>query len=117
MKTKHIALLLVVAAVFVGCTTVAPTQFYRPASYAGAPYRISGKLEPMKGWAGRVHITINDRTVIKKDLPMFSNSTEVTGTYDGRAVTVVLTRVSTFVSSYLRAEVLIDNERAATLSF
>ena len=99
------------------CASVAPTQFYRPQNYNGEPYRISGKLEPMSGWAGRVTITINDQPVIVENLPLFSNSTEGKGTFQGKTVIAFITQVESLFSSYVRADVLIGNERAASLTF
>lgn len=101
----------------VGCTTTAQTQFYRPAGSVAEPYRIGGKLDPMSGWAGEVYVTINEQLVIQKKLPAFTNTTEVSGEYEGKSVTVVLTRIQTFGSNYVRADVMIGNERAASLTF
>ncbi|MCD6525768.1 MAG: hypothetical protein J7K75_02095 [Desulfuromonas sp.] len=121
MKKKTIYLLLLSIFLFcgllAGCSTIAPTQFYRPANYSGEPYRISGKLEPMKGWNGNVTITINDQIVIDKELPVFSNTTEAYGTYGGKNVSATITKVQTFTSAYHRVEVFVGAEKAATLTF
>ena len=109
--------LFVLAVVLVGCTTVAQSQFYRPANHAGEPYRISGELDAAKGWAGEVVVRINDEEVIRRKLPVFTTTTEVQGTFENKPVTVVLTRVTTLLSSYTRADVRIGNEHAATLTF
>jgi hypothetical protein len=114
----------VIITVFVvqSCASVAPTQFYRPQNHSGEAYRISDKLEPMSGWAGKVTITINDQPVndqpvITESLPVFSNSTEAKGSFQGKTVTAFITEVTSFLSSYIRADVHIENERAATLAF
>ena len=100
-----------------GCATTAQAQFYRPVNHSGEPYRIAGRLDPMKGWAGHLVITINEQEVIKKSLPVFTNTTDASGTFEGKNVSVTITRIQTFLSSYTRAEVYVGVERAATLTF
>ncbi|MEQ1668134.1 MAG: hypothetical protein ABL868_06735 [Sulfuriferula sp.] len=100
-----------------GCATTAPTQYYRPASYAGEPYRIAGKLEPSEGWNGVVAITVNEQVVISKPLPFFTNTTDASGMYNGKQVSATITRIHTFMSSYIRADVFIGAEKAASLTF
>jgi len=100
-----------------GCATTAQAQFYRPINHNGEPFRIAGRLDPMSGWAGVVVITINDKEVITKSLPVFTNTTDASGTYEGKNVSATITRIQTFLSSYTRAEVYIGSERAATLTF
>lgn len=74
-------------------------------------------MDPMSGWAGEVFITVNGQHVIQKKLPAFTNTTEVEGEFEGKSVLVVLTRVQTFGSNYVRADVMIGSERAASLTF
>jgi len=100
----------------VGCTTTAPTEYYRSADAPETVYRIGGEYDPNVGW-GEVTITINDESVIVERLPAFSNTAELTGDYAGKPVLVQLTKVRTFKSKYLRADVTIDKERAASLTF
>ncbi|WP_300458637.1 hypothetical protein [Desulfobacula sp.] len=101
----------------VGCATTAQTQFYRPVNYAGDPYQISGKFDPMKGWNGVVKIYINRIEVINKPLPVFTNSTDASGVFEDKKVSTTITRIKTFLSSYIRADVFIGSERAASLTF
>ena len=101
----------------VGCATTAQAQFYRPANYAGEPYQISGRLEPMEGWNGVVRIYINDREVINKSLPLFTNTTDASGVFEDKKISTTITRVETFMSSFIRADVFIGAERAASLTF
>jgi hypothetical protein len=115
-KTIPLILSLLVLGI-IGCTTTAQTEFYRPPGSMDEPYRIGGKMDPMSGWAGEVYITINDELVIQKKLPAFTNTTEVIGEYEGKSVIVLLTRVQTFGSNYVRADVTIGSERAASLTF
>lgn len=118
MKKIYLVIgVIITVFVFQSCASVAPTQFYRPQNHSGEAYRISGKLEPMSGWAGKVTITINDQPVITESLPVFSNSTEAKGSFQGKTVTAFITQVTSFLSSYIRADVHIENERAATLAF
>lgn len=113
MKPAILALAIVVS----GCATTAQTQYYRPANYSGAPMQIAGRFDPMQGFAGRGIVTINGETVVEKDMPLMTNTTEASGSYKDKPVTVVFTRIQTFMSSYVRADVMIGNERAASLTF
>ncbi len=109
--------ILVTASLLVGCATTAQTQFYRPANYSGEPYQISGKLEPMKGWNGVISIYINNQEVINKPLPLFTNTTDASGNFEDKKISTTITRVNTFMSSFIRADVFIGAERAAILTF
>jgi hypothetical protein len=71
----------------------------------------------MSGWVGIITITINEQEVIKKNLPVFTNTTDAFGEFDGKKITVTITRVRTFASSYIRGEVFVGSERAAILTF
>ena len=115
-KTPLIALSIVGLAV-IGCTTVAPTEYYRPVGSVEKPYRLSGQFDPNEGLAGEVTITVNDEPIIKERLPVFSNTAEMAGEYKGKPVLVYVTRVRNFSSNYLRADVIINKERAVSLTF
>ena len=117
MRKTTAIILSLFALVIVGCTTIAPTEYYRSADALESVYRIGGKYDPNISWAGEVTITINDESVIVEKLPAFSNTAELTGEYEGKTVLVQLTKVRTFKSKYLRADVTIDQERAASLTF
>lgn len=119
IKIKKILplILSILTLAVVGCTTSAQTEFYRPAGSAEAPYRIGGQLDPNTGLAGEVSITINETVVIREKLPPFTNTSELSGEYAGQSVLVVLTKVRSFGSKYVRADVTIGNERAASLTF
>jgi hypothetical protein len=99
-----------------GCTTHAPTQGYRPANYAGVPWQIGGYNDSLS-LNGVIHITINGTEVIKKGVPVLGNITEATGSYEGKAVTATITKVQQAFSSYIRADVFVNGEKAASLSF
>ncbi len=114
-RTLFIGLALLALA-FVGCSTVTQTAFYRPANYQGEAIRISGKFVP-DAWTGTVFISVNDKEIMKKRVPAFTSSTEVKGDWDGKAITVVLTRINTFMSHYIRADVFFGSEKATTLTF
>lgn len=117
MNKKTVLILSLFTLVIVGCTTTAPTEYYRSADALETVYRIGGEYDPNIGWAGEVTIIINDESVIVAKLPAFSNTAELTGEYAGKPVLVQLTKVRTFESKYLRADVTIDQERAASLTF
>jgi hypothetical protein len=121
MNKRFITLLLIGAVIAIstltGCATTAQTEFYRPANHAGDPYRIAGSFEPMEGWNGVVRITVNEKQVIEKSLPLFTNTTDAVGTFEGKKVSTTITRVQTFASSFIRADVFMGSERAASLTF
>jgi hypothetical protein len=117
MKKTTPFMLTLFTLVIVGCTTTAPTEYYRPANAADTVYRIGGEYDPNVGWAGEVTITINDEAVIRERLPAFTNTAELSGEYAGKPVQVLLTKVRTFKSKYLRGDVRIDNERTVSLTF
>lgn len=100
----------------VACTTTAPPELYAPAGSIEPPYRIGGELDPFSGGYAVVKITINEEVVIQARLPAFKNTTEATGAFEGKTVNVLLAKVRTFTSSYVRADVTIDGERATSLT-
>lgn len=116
-KINWILTLIWMAVIIQSCSSVAPTQYYRPQNYSGEPYRISGRHEPMSGWAGKITITINEQPVITANIPVFSNSVDAKGTFKGKTVSAFITHIESFTSSYYRADVFIANEKAATLTF
>ncbi len=117
MKKLSLLFLSVTALAVIGCTTIAPTEYYRPSGSMEKPYRLGGQYDPNVGLAGEVTITINDEPVIQERVPLFSNTAELSGEYAGKPVLVQLTKVRNFESKYIRADVTIDTERAASLTF
>jgi len=117
MRKNTVLIICLLTLVFVGCTTTAPTEYYRPSEALETEYRIGGQFDPKVGWAGEVTITIDDEPIIVEKLPFFSNTLELKGEYAGSAVLVQLTKVRTFGSKYIRADVVINKERAASLTF
>lgn len=117
MKTLKPLLLSVTALALIGCTTIAPTEYYRPAGSVEKPYRIGGQFDPNVGLAGEVTITINGEPIIQERVPLFSNMSELAGEYAGKPVLVDLIKVRNFESKYIRADVTIDDERAVSLTF
>ena len=106
----------VVVIVTTGCVATSATQLYRPANYSGDPYRISGSFEPWTGLAGQITITVNEREVIKKGLTAFTNVTDLEGEFEGKKVLITVTKVKSLFSSFVRADVFIGAERAASLT-
>ena len=117
MSKKTPLILSLIALAAIGCTTVAPVEYHRPADATATVYRIGGEYDPNIGLAGEVSIMIDEQTVVTEELPAFWNGVEFSGVYQGRSVFVQLTKVRTFGSRYLRADVTIDGERAASLTF
>jgi hypothetical protein len=117
MKKLERIFLSAAALAVIGCTTIAPTEYYRPAGSVEKPISLGGQYDPNVGLAGEVTITINGEPVIEERVPLFSNTAELSGEYAGKPVLVQLTKVRTFESKYIRADVMIDDERAASLTF
>jgi hypothetical protein len=100
-------------ALLVGCAT-APSQGYRPANYAGAPWNISGE---MNQFTNGVVIKINGQTVIDKTLSLLSGDGEFSGQYDGKAVNATcMTSMGVFANK-TNCFVFVNSEKAATLTF
>lgn len=98
------------------CTTTAPPELYKQAGSVEPPYRIGGELDPFSGGSAVVKISINEEVVIQTKLPAFKNTTKATGSFEGKTVNVSLTRIRNFSSSYVRADVTMDGERAVSLT-
>lgn len=96
-----------------GCAT-APSQGYRPANYAGAPWHISGE---MNQFTNGVVIKINDRVVIDKNLSLLSGDGEFSGSYDGKPVTASCLTSMGLLATKTSCFVFVSGEKAATLSF
>lgn len=112
---KKLAFILAITTV-TGCATTAPTQYYRAAGET-EQISITGKYSPMAGFNGTIIIAINNETVINTKLP-FGSSFELAGTFNNKSVDAVCSKLQATVASYpVKCLVLIDNERAATLSF
>ena len=97
----------------VSCTTTAQTKEFTPIVSVGKPYLIGGKLEADR----KVSITINGELVVQEKVHTFTKSRGFSGEYNGKPVFVILTNVRTFNSSYIRADVTIGKEKAASLIF
>jgi hypothetical protein len=108
MKNVLIALMMVL---LVGCATSAPSQGYRPANYAGAPWNISGEKDQV---TNAVVIKINNQVVISNTLSLLSSDGEFSGSYEGKPVTA---SCMTDMNMKTNCFVFINGEKAATLSF
>lgn len=105
---KH-ALIATTLVILTGCTSVASTQGYRPANYAGSPWMISGEMNQA---SNEITITINGTPVATGKLSLWTGDGDVVGSYEGKAVMVsCITKYGT------RCTVFIENERAASLTF
>lgn len=115
MKQIIILTLSVLILGLAACTTTAPPELYAPAGPNQPSYSIGGELDPFNRGSAVVTITINEEVVIQAKVPAFSKRTEATGTFEGKPVSVLLTKIRKFTSSYVRADVTIDGEGAASL--
>lgn len=111
MKT---ALSIALFALLAGCASVAPSQFYRPANYAGAPLVISGQFNEM---SNGVVVTINGKQVAAGSISLLSGDGEFSGEYEGKPVQASCATSMGLFESKTRCHVFISGERAATLSF
>ena len=105
------ASLLVLSAT--ACTTVAPSQGYRPAGSTAAPWQISGELFDFTN----VKIFINGTKVIDERLSLMSGDGEFHSLYNGKQIMASCSTSAGLVLSSTKCMVFVDNERSATLSF
>ena len=108
MKNVLIASIIVLLA---GCTTIAPSQTYRPANYAGTAWDISGEIDNL---TDMVVIKINNETVITHYLSTWTGDGEFSSAYKGKPVTASCITDSTNTTHCF---VSINGEKAATLTF
>jgi len=108
MKNALIASIIVL---LTGCATSAPSQNYRPANYAGAPWNITGEMDQ---FTYAVIIKINNQIVINNTLSTWSGAGEFSGNYEGKAVTA---SCMTDMNSKTNCFVFANGEKAATLTF
>ena len=113
MQIMKFITVLAFIALLVGCAT-APSQGYRPANYAGAPWNISGE---MNQFTNGVVIKINGQTVIDKTLSLLSGDGEFSGQYDGKAVNATCMTSMGMFASKTNCFVFVNSEKAATLTF
>lgn len=109
-KTITIASSLLFVTALTGCTTVAPSQGYRPAGSTAAPWQISGELFDFTN----VRIFVNGAKVIDERLSLLSGDGEFHSSYRGKPVS---TNCYTDGWGAIKCLVFVDNEKAATLSF
>lgn len=95
------------------CSTVAPSQGYRPSGSTAAPWQISGELFDFTN----VKIFINGSMVIDRRLSLMSGDGEFQGSYNGKQITANCSTSSGLLVSATRCLVFVENEKAATLSF
>lgn len=108
MKNVLIASMIVLLA---GCSTIAPSQTYRPANYAGPAWDISGEINDFNDM---VVIKINNEVVIIHELSDWTRDGEFSGIYQGKPVTA---SCMTDGTNTPHCFVFINNEKAATLTF
>lgn len=96
-----------------GCSTVAPSQGYRPAGSTAAPWQISGELYDFTN----VKIFINGAKVIDERLSLMSGEGEFQSTYNGKPVMAHCSTSAGLVTASTKCFVFVENEKAATLSF
>lgn len=98
-------------------TTVAPGQSYRPANYSGPAWTISARAEE-GALTDAVTVTINGQTVASGTLSEFRQRDNFTGSYDGHNILAECALVSSGQFAFAHeCTVLVNNERAANLSF
>lgn len=95
------------------CATTAPSQYYRPAG-APDPVKISGDYNE---FTYKVNISFNGDPVLSGNLPIFGSDVELSGVYSGSPVSAYCNRKTSALRQNIQCMVLMDNERAATLTF
>lgn len=95
------------------CSTVAPSQGYRPSGSTAAPWQISGELFDITN----VKIFVNGSKVIDERLSLMSGDGEFNSSYNGKQIMASCSTSTGLMSSSTKCFVFVDNEKAATLSF
>ena len=123
LRSFQLVALLVLGACTTSTSDVSPAQYYRPAG-AGPQWKITGDLqseytEDMFGTTVQrtLHVYIDGERVVTGQLSPMATG-ELSGQYKGLPVDTVCTseqKTPTWID--VRCMVLVDNERAATLTF
>ena len=110
MKT----LTALIALALAGCASVAPSQSYRPANYAGPAWAITGSYNDL---SGAVSVSIDGKQVAQGSVSRLSGDGEFFGDYEGRKVAVSCATSSGLLVQKTVCQVFVSGERAAALSF
>lgn len=95
------------------CTTVAPSQGYRPPGSTAAPWQISGELFDFTN----IKIYINGSKIIDDRISLLSGNGDFQATYNGKQIMASCATSSGLMSNSTKCFVFVENEKAATLSF
>ena len=107
------AAMLTVALLIGACATEATSQYYRPRGQ-DQNWEVSGTLQKA---TRKVTVRINGAEALTGTLSWLSLEGDFRGTYRGHPVAASCHNVEKWLSSYVRCDVLIDNEKAASLVF
>jgi hypothetical protein len=107
------AAILTVALLTSACATEAPSQHYRLRGQ-DQNLEVNGELNKA---TRKVTIRINGAEALTGTLSWLSLEGDFRGTYRGHPVAATCHNVQKWLSSYVRCDVLIDNEKAASLVF
>jgi|GEM_PF-1058994 len=100
-----------------GCTTTAPSQSFRPENYKGPAMNIGGSVNYAEGFNGTLYIAIDGNTIIQSKLPMNANNTQHFGNYKEHRIMAQFMQGSQYGIIQASANVFVDGELAATLTF
>jgi hypothetical protein len=110
---KYRALPFLLATLLCACSTIAPSQGYRPAGSMAAPWQIHGELFDFTN----VKIFIDGSKVIDERLSFISGDGEFRSSYGGKQIGANCSMSTGLMASVTRCLVFVNNEKAATLSF
>ena len=96
-----------------GCSTVAPSQGYRPAGSTAAPWQISGELFDFTN----VKIFIDGSKVIDQRVSLMSGEGEFHASFKGKQIMASCSTSAGLMTTSTKCIVFVENEKAATLSF
>lgn len=113
--TAHIraAAVLTLVLLISACATAATSQYYRPRGQ-DQNWEVSGDLQKA---TRKVTVRINGAEALTGTLRWQSFGGDFCGTYRGPPVAASGHHVEKWLSSYVRCDVPIDNEKAASLVF
>ncbi len=105
--------ILAVTLTLAACATQSPSQNYRVRGETQA-WEVSGEMHKA---TRKLIVRINGQEALTGTLTWLSLEGDFRGQYRGHPVATSCHNVEKWVSSYIRCDVLIDNEHAATLTF
>ena len=117
MRYRPAILCSLLAHAFLGCSATVHAEFCHPAGLVEFVYRIGGEHDLNIDWVGEATTKVNVEYFNQVGFPNFLNTAELCGEYAGKSVPIRFTKFRTLKSEHVCADVIIDEERAESLTF